>query len=92
MNEDPDQDLEGLSRDELLVVARRMREAIRDHRDSSRHDLCWYHPRLWGVLPDTSVATIEVPEWPQFLRGCLAYRASLDEHLADAARTDIEFS
>jgi hypothetical protein len=32
-----------------------------------------------------------VPAWPQFLRGCLRYRESLDRELADAPRIDDEF-
>jgi hypothetical protein len=28
-----------------------------------------------------------VPEWPQFMRGCIRYRASLDAQLPNAART-----
>jgi hypothetical protein len=31
-----------------------------------------------------------VPEWPQFLRGCIRYRQSLDEELAEAPRTEEE--
>jgi hypothetical protein len=29
-----------------------------------------------------------VPEWPQFMRGCIRYRQSLDEQAPDAPRTD----
>lgn len=32
-----------------------------------------------------------VPDWPQFLRGCLKYRESLDRQLPDARRTHEEF-
>jgi len=32
-----------------------------------------------------------VPEWPQFLRGWLRYRQSLDEQLPSSARTSAEF-
>ncbi|AEF41887.1 hypothetical protein [Hoyosella subflava] len=34
---------------------------------------------------------LEVPEWPQFMRGCIAYRASLDRELPDTPRTAREF-
>lgn len=49
---DPDGDLDGMSRADLLVAAKAMRAAIREHRDSIGHDLCWHHPRLWALLPD----------------------------------------
>mgnify|MGYP006174059197 CR=1 FL=1 len=28
-------------------------DGIREHRDSSGHDLCWHHPQLWGLLPES---------------------------------------
>jgi hypothetical protein len=31
-----------------------------------------------------------VPDWPQFLRGCVAYRESLDLELPGASRSDVE--
>jgi hypothetical protein len=41
-----DEDLDGMSRDDLIAEARRLREGIRIHRDSSGHELCWHHPEL----------------------------------------------
>jgi hypothetical protein len=32
-----------------------------------------------------------VPAWPQFMRGCVRYRQSLDDQLPDAPRSDAEF-
>jgi hypothetical protein len=32
-----------------------------------------------------------VPEWPQFLEGCLRYRRSLDEQIPGAPRTKEPF-
>jgi hypothetical protein len=32
-----------------------------------------------------------VPPWPKFLRGCVAFRTSLDKELPDAAIADVEF-
>ena len=32
-----------------------------------------------------------VPAWPQFLRGCIQYRESLDRQLPNAPRTEDEF-
>ena len=85
-----DHDLDGMSREALLSAARQKRAAIRAHRDASGHDLCWYHPDLWAVLPDKA-SQPQVPDWPQFLRGCVAYRASLDQKLPNAGRIQEEF-
>jgi hypothetical protein len=86
-----DDDLEQMSHEELLVAAHRMREAIRGHRDSSGQNLCWHHPALWDLLPEPTPPAIEVPEWPQFMRGCVAYRTSLDAQAPDAPRMTREF-
>jgi hypothetical protein len=82
-----DDDLEAMSRDALIVEVERLRAGIRRHRDSSGHDLCWHHPALWGLLPEKTDPLPAVPEWPQFLRGCLRYRESLDRQLPAAPRT-----
>jgi hypothetical protein len=86
-----DEDLEGLSREQLIAEAMRLRNGIREHRDSTGHELCWHHPKLWALLPEKTDPQPVVPEWPQFLRGCIRYRQSLDEQLADAPRTRREF-
>jgi hypothetical protein len=86
-----DNDLETMSRDELIQEARRLRAGIREHRDSSGHDLCWHHPRLWGLLPDPIPRDIAVPPWPQFLRGCVKYRESLDRELPHARVSTEEY-
>lgn len=83
-----DDDLEAMSRAELIAEVRRLRSGIREHRDASGHDLCWHHPALWGLLPEKSDPMPTVPSWPQFLRGCIRYRQSLDEQLPDAPRSD----
>ena len=88
---DPDSDLEGKSREELLLEVRRLRAAIREHRDSSGHELCWHHPKLWGLLPERTDPLPVVPDWPQFLRGCIRYRQSLDEQVPEAPRSAAEF-
>jgi hypothetical protein len=82
-----DDDLEGMSRDQLMAEVRKLREAVRRHRDSSGHELCWHHPALWGLLPEHRDHLPAVPEWPQFLRGCVRYRESLDRQLPNAPRT-----
>lgn len=86
-----DQDLDGLSRDELLAEIKKLRAGIRAHRDSSGQGLCWHHPQLWELLPEKGDPKITVPEWPQFLRGCLKYRESLDTQLPHATRTNEEY-
>ncbi|MET3178903.1 UNVERIFIED_ORG: hypothetical protein ABIC43_002059 [Variovorax guangxiensis] len=86
-----DEDLETLSRDQLIAEAKKLRTAIREHRDSSGHELCWHHPALWALLPEKVEPAIAVPAWPQFMRGCIRYRQSLDEQAPDAERTKREF-
>lgn len=82
-----DEDLERMTQEELIEEAKRLRQGIREHRDCSRHDLCWHHPALWGLLPDKTDPVPVVPEWPEFMRGCIKYRQSLDEQMPDAPRT-----
>jgi hypothetical protein len=61
------------------------------HRDSFGHELCWHHPNLWGLLPEKTDPQPSVPGWPQFLRGCIQYRESLDRQLPATPRTNDEF-
>ena len=82
-----DDDLDRLTREELVAEVRRLRQGIREHRDSSRHELCWHHPALWGLLPEKTDPLPVVPEWPEFMEGCVKYRQSLDEQSPDAPRT-----
>jgi hypothetical protein len=86
-----DEDLDGLDREALAAEVRRLRGAIRQHRDSTLHDLCWHHPQLWGVLPERTDPQPVVPDWPNFLRGCIRYRQSLDRQLPDAPRSRQEY-
>ncbi len=88
---DPDADLDGLGREQLVEEVKRLRAGVRAHRDSSGMELCWYHPDLWNLLPERADSAIAVPEWPQFLRGCVRYRQSLDEQAPDAPRTTEEY-
>lgn len=83
-----DDDLESLSREQLIAEAKRLRAGIRAHRDSSGHDLCWHHPALWSLLPEKTEPLPVVPEWPQFMRGCIRYRQSLDEQAPNAPRIE----
>jgi len=87
-----DEDLASLSREQLVTEVKRLRAGIRQHRDSTEHALCWHHPALWALLPERVAPNIAVPEWPQFLRGCVRYRQSLDEQAASAPRTRDELA
>ena len=86
-----DEDLDEMSREQLIAESRKLRTAIRAHRDSSSHDLCWHQPGLWSLLPEKPAPSVAIPDWPQFMRGCVRYRQSLDEQLPDAPRHDREF-
>ena len=82
-----DADLEGMSSDQLVAEVKRLRQGIRQHRDSTSHELCWHHPALWSLLPERTDPIPVVPDWPQFLRGCIRYRQSLDEQIPQAPRS-----
>ena len=83
-----DDDLANLDRESLIAEVKKLRAGIRAHRDSSGHDLCWHHPELWGLLPASSDPVPVVPDWPEFLRGCVRYRESLDVQLPEAPRSN----
>ncbi len=86
-----DEDLSRLSQEELVAEVKRLRAGIRVHRDSTEHKLCWYQPQLWSLLPEKLDPKVAVPAWPQFLRGCLKFRESLDAQLPNAPRVSSEF-
>ena len=86
-----DEDLEKLDRDALVAEVKKLRAAIRHHRDASGQDLCWHHPAMWSLLPEKVAPSIAVPPWPKFLRGCVRYRQSLDEQAPGAPVHDQEF-
>ena len=50
-----DTDLGQMTREELIAEVKKLRKAIREHRDSSRNELCWHHPSLWGLLPERQI-------------------------------------
>ena len=83
-----DTDLDQMTREELVAEVKKLRQGIREHRDSNRHELCWHHPLLWGLLPERTDPLPVVPEWPEFIRGCVKYRQSLDEQAPKAPRTN----
>jgi hypothetical protein len=82
-----DEDLEQMTREDLVAEVKRLRQGIRNHRDGSGNELCWHHPALWGLLPEKTDPIPAVPAWPEFMRGCVRYRQSLDEQAPDAPRT-----
>jgi hypothetical protein len=86
-----DEDLNGMSREQLIDEVKRLRAGIRQHRDSSGHDLCWHHPNLWGLLPDHVDPAVAIPPWPKFLPVCVKYRESLDRELPRAPVMEIEY-
>jgi hypothetical protein len=79
-----------MTREQLAAEVRALRQGIRAHRDSTGHELCWHHPARWGLLPERTDPQPSVPEWPQFMRGCIRYRQSLDEQLPEAPRSAFE--
>jgi hypothetical protein len=81
-----DTDLEQMSREQLIEEVKKLRQGIRQHRDSSGHELCWHHPELWRLLPEKTDPVPVVPDWPQFIRGCVRYRQSLDEQAPGTPR------
>jgi hypothetical protein len=86
-----DTDIEAMSREQLIAEIRMLRNGIRKHRDSTGHELCWHHPDLWALLPEKSDPMPVVPEWPQFMQGCIHYRQSLDRQAPDAPRSSKPF-
>ena len=56
-----DEDLDLLKRDELIAEVKKLRAGIRAHRDSTKHELCWHHPHLWGLLPEKVEPDIRRP-------------------------------
>ena len=86
-----DDDLHTMSREDLIAEVERLRAGIRQHRDAQGHDLCWYHPALWSLLPEKTDPVPSIPDWPNFLQGCVRFRKSLDEQAPQAPRTDEDF-
>ena len=68
MNANLDRDLESLGREALVAEVKRLRNGIRAH---SRQLRPRHHPDLWRLLPEQTHPLPSVPDWPQFLHGCL---------------------
>jgi len=64
---------------ELRAEIIKLRNGIRAHRDATGHNLCWYVPELWDLLPDKADSKPQIPPTDEFLQCCRAYRKSLGE-------------
>jgi hypothetical protein len=74
-----DGDLESMTSKQLKEEVKKLRAGIRAHRDSSGHDLCWYHPELWNLLPDKVDPKPAIPPTDEFLHHCKLYCESLNK-------------
>jgi hypothetical protein len=74
-----DDDLDSMSVDELKQEVKRLRAGIRQHRDASGHNLCWYVPELWNLLPEKIEPQPQVPPADEFLHCCRQFRLSLEK-------------
>jgi hypothetical protein len=86
-----DEDLATMPREQLIEEVRKLRRGIRAHRDCSSHELCWHHPALWGLLPEKQDPMPTVPDWPEFIQGCVRYRLSLDRQAPTAPRSSTPY-
>lgn len=74
-----DADLLEMNEEQLRQEIVKLRTAIRAQRDQNGHDLCWYVPELWSVLPEKVQPKPEIPEWCEFMQHCADFRKSLDK-------------
>lgn len=74
-----DTDILSMSIEELRKEVLKLRNAIREQRDQKGHDLCWYLPELWSVLPEKIQPKPEVPPFDEFMDRCAKFRRSLGE-------------
>lgn len=78
-NEELDGDLMTMSERELFEEVVKLRAGIRRHRDATGHNLCWWVPELWNLLPEQKAPEPEVPSKDEFMRCCKLYRDSLGD-------------
>lgn len=64
---------------DLKKEVTKLQDGIRKHRDASGHNLCWYVPELWDLLPDKVEPKPQIPAEAEFLHCCREYRKSLDK-------------
>ncbi len=72
-----DVDIEGLTRAQLKAEVRRLRDAIRGHRDQKGHDRCWLDDlELYSKISDEDAKIAfdgTLPPKAEFLAGCAQY-------------------
>mgnify|MGYP001584230843 FL=1 len=73
-----DNDVFAMTIQQLIDEVVKLRTGIRKHRDSSSHDLCWFVPELWDLLPEKIIPNPNIPPEDEFLKCCKEYRKSLD--------------
>lgn len=74
-----DKDVDSMTMEQLKEEIIKLRQGIRKHRDASGHDLCWFHPELWSLVPETPTQLPVIPETCEFIENCIKYRKSLDK-------------
>jgi hypothetical protein len=72
-----DKDIYPMTMLELRKEIKKLRAAIRTHRDAKGQNLCWYVPELWGTLPEKVEPEPEPPPVDEFIAACRLYRNSL---------------
>ena len=76
---DIDHDTETMTPEQLVAEVKKLRHGIRKHRDAEGHNLCWYVPELWALLPERIDPKPRVPPVGEFLENCAKYRSSFED-------------
>ncbi len=76
-----DQDLLQMNIGQLCKEVMKLRNALRDLRDQQNHDMCWFNPEIFEILPEGKEKdkTTMVPPACQFIENCAIYRQTLTE-------------
>lgn len=74
-----DDDIKLMCVEDLRAEIRKLRNGIRQHRDAAGHNLCWYVPELWNLLPEKIEPQPQIPSTEEFLQNCRLYRESLNK-------------
>jgi hypothetical protein len=64
-----DGDLGQMTREQLIAEVKRLRNGLREHRDSSEHELCWHHPALGGHCPKRPIRFLSYLNGPSLFEG-----------------------
>lgn len=73
-----DNDLENMTVEQLKEEVRILRTSLRTLRDYTGHDLCWFNPEIWNVLPEKTQPHPVVPDWCEFMHQCANFRKTLE--------------